>query len=133
MSQTKNPELIKEIHDKNAPLWAACMAVLCATGLATSWTDLGDFWRGYVLDITGPAWNYILIRGLFTKYRDNAWRRFFIPLRAFALMLIVAFGIETMQYFKLYDATYDPLDFLAYISLLVPVFILDQWQSSKSR
>jgi len=31
-----------------------------------------------------------------------------------------------MQYFELYDATFDPWDLVAYISILLPLFILDQ-------
>lgn len=123
----------KDIHNMFAPYWAAGIIIFCGAGLATTWVDFGAFWNGYVLDMTGPAWNYILVRGLFTKFRDNAWRRFFTPPLTFALMLIIAFGIETMQYFKLYDSTYDPFDFLAYVSLLIPVFILDTIQSSKGK
>lgn len=121
----------KDIHNKFAPYWAAGVIIFCGTGLATTWIDLGAFWKGYVLDMTGPAWNYILVRGLFTTYKDNAWTRFFTPAKTFALMLIVAFGIETMQYFEIYDSTFDPFDLLAYISILLPLFVLDTLQSSK--
>jgi len=93
--------------------------------------DLGPFWRGYVLDMTGPAWNYILFRGLFTYRADNAWTRFFTPRRTLLIFLFVCAGIEAAQYFRLYEATYDPWDFLAYISILVPVFLLDLRQSRR--
>ena len=128
----KGPTITQNLHDKFAPWWAAGLVVLCSTGLATIWTDLGDFWKGYVLDITGPAWNYILCRGLYRNYIENAWTRFFTPYRTLLIFLIVCTGIEIAQYLKLYDATYDPWDFLAYISILVPVFILDIYQSKSS-
>ncbi len=99
--------------------------VLCAAGLSTIWIDLGSFWKGYVLDITGPAWSYILFRLLYRSRVENAWTRFFTPVRTFVIFVIVCFGIEGAQYLKLYDSTYDPWDLLAYISILVPLFILD--------
>lgn len=125
------PGIEKQRHDKYAPYWAMTLVVLGAAGLATNWIDLGDFWKGYVLDMTGPAWNYILFRGLFTKRSNNAWTRFFTPARTFFIFLLVCFGIEMAQYFQLYEATYDPWDFLAYISLLLPLFILDLRQNRK--
>lgn len=112
-------------HNKQAPYWAALLVVLLLTGLSTIWFNLGAFWKGYVLDMVGPAWNYILFRGLFTSYADNRWTRFFTPLRTFIIFLAVCLGIELFQYFKVYDGTYDSWDFVAYAGLLVPVFMVD--------
>jgi hypothetical protein len=119
----------QEIHDKFAPFWAISLVIFATLGLSTNWLDLGAFWSGYVLDITGPAWNYILFRGLFTKYKEGAWFRFFTPTRTVLIFSAVCFGIETAQYFKLYDSTFDPFDLIAYISLLVPVFLVDLYQT----
>jgi len=105
------------------------MFVLLLTGLSSTWFYLGTFWNGYALDIAGPAWNYILFRGLFTTQADNRWTRFFTPVRTCFIFIVVCTGIELAQYFKLYDATFDPYDFVAYVSLLVPLFVLDVWQS----
>ncbi len=118
-------EIKRSRHDKYAPWWAAALIILCGTGLATIWIDLGAFWKSYALDMAGPAWSYILFRGLFTAKTDNAWTRFFTPTRTLVIFLFVCAGIETAQYFELYDATYDPWDFLAYISFLVPIFVID--------
>ena len=101
------------------------MVVLGATGLATNWIDLGAFWRGYVLDMTGPAWNYILFRGRFTARADNAWTRFFTPVRTLVAFVAVCAAIEGAQYLNLYDATFDPWDFVAYVSILLPLFLID--------
>jgi len=119
-----SPQLAS-IHNKQAPYWAAGLALLCGIGLATIWVDGPAFWKGYVLDMTGPAWNYILFRGRFTSQADNQWTRFFTPVRTVTIFIAVCFGIESAQYFHLYDATFDPWDFLAYISFLLPLFILD--------
>ena len=119
----------KHIHNKNAPYWAVGLVILCGTGLASTSIDLGSFWKGYGLDMTGPAWNYILFRGLFTSYKENAWTGFFTPLKTLMIFLFVCFGIEAMQYFNLYEATFDPFDLIAYISILFPLFLLDLKQS----
>ncbi len=76
--------------------------------------------------MTGPAWSYILFRGRFTAKKDNWWTRFFTPIRTVIIFIAVCFGIEAAQYFHLYDATFDPWDFLAYVSLLIPLFLLDR-------
>jgi hypothetical protein len=123
--QTEN-----SMHDKLAPYWAIALVIFAGTGLATIWIDLGAFWNGYVLDMTGPAWNYILFRGLYTSKANNAWTRFFTPKRTLLIFLLVCVAIETSQYFKLYDATYDPWDFLAYVSILLPLFIIDSKQNN---
>ena len=90
--------------------------------------DLGPFWKGYVLDITGPAWNYILVRRLYASYQENKWVRFFTPGRTLTLFIAVSYGIEAAQYLEFYDSTYDPWDLLCYLSLLVPLFTLDSLQ-----
>lgn len=113
-------------HDAAAPFWAAALVALCLTGLATIWLDLGSFWKGYVLDMTGPAWNYILFRGLFTSKAHNAWTRFFTPVTTVVSFLAFCFGVECAQYFGLYDATFDPWDLLAYVSIVVPLFLVDR-------
>jgi hypothetical protein len=126
-------EITKQRHEKYAPYWAAGLVIFGATGLATTRFDLGSFWSGYVLDMVGPAWNYILFRGLFTYHKDNAWTRFFTPVVTVSLFLIVCFSIELAQLLELYEATYDPWDFLAYTSILVPLFILDVIQNSNRK
>ena len=119
----------RKTHDELAPFWAAGLIIFGVTGLSTIWIDLGVFWRGYVLDMTGPAWNYILFRGLYTNQADNAWTRFFTPLNTISIFLIVCVGIESAQYFELYDSTFDPWDYLAYASILIPLFLLDSHQA----
>lgn len=115
----------KSRHDKYAPYWAMCLVVLCMTGVSTIWIHGGSFWKGYVLDMTGPAWSYILFRGLYRSETDNRWTRFFKPGTTLYLIIIVSFVIEGMQYFKIYGSTFDPLDFLAYVSILIPLFLVD--------
>ena len=126
MGSEDSPEkIIEKRHNAYAPFWALALIILAGTGIATTFFGSGTFWKGYVLDITGPAWNYILFRGLFTYKADNVWTRFFTPVNTFSIFLAVCAGIETAQYLELYEATYDPWDLLAYISILLPVFLID--------
>jgi hypothetical protein len=123
----------EKIHNKFAPYWAAGLVVFGILGLSTTVRYFGEFWNGYALDIFGPAWNYILFRMLFMEYKDNKWRSFFSPARTLVIFITVAGGIEMAQYFDLYDATWDPWDLLAYVSLLVPLFILDTIQTRRMK
>ena len=115
-------------HDRYAPCWAAALVILTSTGIATNWIDLGNFWKGYVLDIVGPAWAYILFRGLYTKETENIWTRFFTPEITLILLFIICVGIEIAQYMGLYKATFDIMDFLAYVSITLPIFLIDKLQ-----
>jgi hypothetical protein len=45
--------------------------------------------------------------------------------RTVIIFLLVSFAIEGAQYFELYDATFDPWDLLAYVSILLPLYVLD--------
>ena len=121
-----------EVHNKFAPYWAATLIVVGVIGVSTTWFKFGGFWNAYVLDICGPGWNYILFRLLFTEYRDNRWRRFFNPVRTVVIFIVFSFGVETAQFLELYESTFDPFDYLAYISLLLPLFIIDQRQQKKA-
>jgi len=118
-------------HDAAAPYWAAALVVLCTAGLLSGWLHLGWFWSGYVLDMAGPAWSYILVRGLFTGKTDNAWTRFFTPTRTLVVFVAFCAGVEGAQYLELYDATFDPWDLLAYVSILVPLFVVDRHLESR--
>ena len=112
-------------HDRAAPFWAAALILLGVVGLSTGVVDLGAFWKGYVLDITGPAWNYVLVRRLASAYVDNAWTRLFAPTRTLLIFIAVCYGIETAQYLELYEATFDPWDYLAYVAVLIPLYLTD--------
>ena len=116
------------MHNRNAPFWAAAFIIFGLSGIATTWVDLGNFWSGYMLDIMGPAWNYILFRGLFTYYAENKWTRFFTPVRTYVIFVFISFSIEGLQYLNVYNATFDPWDLVSYVSLLTPLFIIDIFQ-----
>ena len=122
-----------EAWNKAAPWWAGALVLFMLTGLLTSCIDLGSFWKGYMLDVVCPAWNYILFRTRFTARQENWWTRFFTPVKTFVLFAVVCIGIESAQFFNLYDATYDTWDFVAYFSLLFPLFLIDLFLLKKGK
>jgi len=81
--------------------------------------------------MTGPAWTYILVRRLFTAESRDRWALTFTPVVTFVVCTLVLFAIEGAQYLQWYESTFDPWDFVAYISLLLPAFILDLYQTRK--
>ncbi len=125
--------ITKRNHDKRAPFWALAMVVFAVAGLSTVWFNTGRFAESYLLDAAGPAWNYILFRGLFIGKTENRWTHFFTPVKTFVIFSAVCFSIETAQYFQWYASTFDPFDFPAYISLLLPIFCIDFIQSQKDK
>ena len=131
--ESVRPQRKQSRHDQLAPFWAIGFVILCGTGLSTIWIDLGAFWKGYVLDMTGPAWNYILFRNLYKSESDNRWTRFFTPGTTFILFIAVCLGIEGLQYYHFYDSTFDPWDLPAYVSILTPLFLIDVFISDRKK
>ena len=113
-------------HPGERRFWAASLIILGTNGLATGFYPVAGFWSSYVLDIVGPAWNYILIRGLFAKNQTTFISTFFKPEVALGSIIAACFLIETAQFLNLYEAHFDYFDFLAYISLVVPFYIIDK-------
>jgi hypothetical protein len=107
--------------------WKIALILLGITGLSSGISHSPGFWTSYVLDMVGPAWNYILIRGIYNSKYTTFFSIKFSPETAAVVIIGICFLIETSQYFKLYEARFDPYDFLAYLSLLLPCYILDKW------
>jgi hypothetical protein len=114
-------------HDSERRFWAALLILLCSFGLATGVRPAPGFWSSYVLDMTGPAWGYILLRGLFAKDQQTHLSAFFTPEVTLVFITTACTLIEIAQYLRLYEAHHDPYDFLAYVSLLVPCYVIDRW------
>ena len=84
-----------------------------------------NFWSGYVLDIAGPAWIYMLIRAQYNS-KGKFFNIKFSPELALFLIITLSFATEIMQYFEVYNSTYDPFDFLAYVSGTFVIYIIDK-------
>ena len=111
----------------NEPMyWKVSLVTFGTISLATGIIRVPGFWSSYMLDIMGPAWNYILIRGLFSRTQPAMLSRILIPEAALVLIVAICFLVEVAQYLRLYESTYDPFDFVAYVSLIVPCYIIDR-------
>jgi hypothetical protein len=114
-------------QSRNYLYWKVALITFGIIALATCLVPTPGFWSSYVLDIVGPAWIYILVRGLFSKTQPAMLARFLSPEVALVICIVACFLIESAQYFRLYEAHYDSLDFVAYVSLLVPCYATDRW------
>ncbi|MFC2088902.1 hypothetical protein ACFLSX_04810 [Calditrichota bacterium] len=106
--------------------WKITIIILGLIGLSTGVVKFNSFWTSYVLDIVGPAWNYILFRGLYSSKQSGFLSINFTPESALITILGICFIIETSQYFNIYNATFDSYDYLAYISVIVPIYLIDR-------
>jgi len=101
----------------------ATKSVIISTGIIKG----SGFWTSYVLDITGPAWCYILIRGQYKSRSAKFLTIRFSPELAFLLIIGICFIVETLQFFKVYTSTFDLYDLLAYFSGTFIVYLVDKY------
>ena len=106
--------------------WKVSLVLLGVISLSTGRSKRPGFWTSYVLDMAGPAWNYILIRGQYSAKKTFLSFRF-SPEFALFLVVGICFLIETSQYFKLYNAHFDPWDYIAYVSIVIPCYLIDKY------
>ena len=109
--------------------WKIALVVLGIVALSSGLVKKPGFWSSYVLDMVGPAWIYILLRCQYSSRTSKFMSIRFSPEGAFFLVFGIGVLIETSQFFKFYDATFDPLDYGAYVSLLLPCYLLDKYLS----
>jgi hypothetical protein len=111
--------------------WRAALITFGTVALASGLVESPGFWSSYLLDVVGPAWIYILIRELFAKTQPAMLARFVSPEGALAIVTVTCFLIEAAQYFRLYEAHFDPLDLVAYVSLAVSWYVADRWLTNR--
>jgi len=112
--------------DRTIRFWKGALIVLGIISLTSGLVRSPDFWSSYVLDIAGPAWIYVLLRAQYTTGDSGFLTIRFSPEVALSVIIIICFSIETAQYLELYDAHFDPYDYLAYISGILPVYLIDK-------
>jgi hypothetical protein len=115
-----------KINAKTTIFWKIAVIVLGLTSLSSGLVKGSEFWSGYVLDICGPAWCYVLIRVQYKNSSSTFLSVKFSPLLALSLITGICFIVEAMQYLEIYQATFDPYDFLAYFSGIFIVFMVDK-------
>lgn len=121
---------MKKVTDVRVILfWKTALIILGSLAILTCFIRISDFVSGYVLDMVGPAMGYILLRVQYTS-KQSTFLSFKFTLGLTALLISgICFLIETSQYFNLYDAYFDPWDYLAYISILIPCYLIDRYIS----
>lgn len=112
-------------------LWKVLLIILGIISLSSGLIKSPGFWTSYALDIAGPAWIYILLRGQYNLEKSAFLSIKFTPNQAISMVIGIGFIIEIMQYYKIYEAHYDPYDFIAYASLCIPIYLLDLWLTSR--
>ena len=120
-------------NNKETIFWKTSVILLCLTGLSTGFFKLPGFWTSYVLDIVGPAWCYILIRVQYRPAHSTFLSLRFSPELAGIIILGICVMIETSQYFKLYDAHFDPWDFGAYASGTILFYASDKYMLKRKK
>jgi len=123
-------ESMKKLTDVRVILfWKTALITLGSLAMLTCFIRISDFVSGYVLDMVGPAMGYILLRVQYTSKQSTFLSFKFTPGLTALLISGICFLIETSQYFNLYDAYFDPWDYLAYISILIPCYLIDRYIS----
>lgn len=110
-------------HSRSAWNFTALFAV--TTGGITQFVDFEGFIGSYWFDMTYPVFIYIYLR----KTRRAGEHKYSSPIHqniALMLALVPPFLLETLQFFNWYKGTFDPIDFLAYLSLVVPAYLIDR-------
>jgi len=95
--------------------------------------EIDGFWNNYLLDIAFPAFWYLTLRGISKAENMHPLLQKLSPSISFSLLIGVTFILEIGQYFGFYWGTYDPIDFLAYMSLLGPCFLIEIWGLKNQR
>jgi hypothetical protein len=107
--------------------WKLLLILLGLLVLTSGLLKAPGFWSSYLLDISGPAMGYVLLRARYSSGNQTFLTLRFSPETALQIVIVICFLIETSQYFKLYPSYFDPFDYLAYISGVVVVYVFDKW------
>lgn len=121
------------IHETETIFWKIAIIILGIVSLLTGIIKPSELWTSYLLDITGPAWIYILIRGQYKSQKATFLTIKFSPELALFLIVGICFAIETMQLLKLYESTFDPWDYLAYFSGTFLIYLIDTQINKKGK
>ena len=113
--------------------WKISHLLLSILSGALAFIDIPGFWSSYLFDVVFPVWLYVSLRSLYREKQAGGPIRPLPPEAALLAILAVGCFLETSQYFGLYKGHFDPLDYLAYVSVIVPCYLTDKWQLSKTR
>ena len=111
--------------------WLTFGAFFLTAGLNMAHISAG-FATNHLADLAGPAWLYIVFRGLATLQRRTQFGRVLgaTPARAALILFAGSTITEVSQYYwpiGLFPGRFDPLDILTYACGLLPLYLLDRW------
>ena len=118
--------MTEQIKNYHLIFWKIVVIILGLISLSTGIIKGPGFWTSYALDITGPAWGYALIRVQYKSKNQTFFNIKFTPEIAFLLIVGICFIVESLQFFEIYDSTFDLFDFLAYFSGAFSIYVIDK-------
>jgi hypothetical protein len=109
-------------------------AYLVAAALNMTHTAAG-FATNHLADIAGPAWLYIISRGLGAPHRHTRIRRLVgaTAERAAAILFLASTATEISQRFwpsGPFPGRFDPFDIGAFALGIMPLYLLDRWSGA---
>ncbi len=110
--------------------WVLFTAFLGAGALNMTHTAAG-FATNHLADLVGPAWLYIVFRGLAEPEKRNRLGRFLgaTPERAATILFVGSSATEITQTYwpsGLFSGRFDPLDIAAFAIGLLPLYLVDK-------
>lgn len=117
--------------------WILFGAFLVAAVLNMTETAAG-FATNHLADLVGPAWLYIVFRGLAEPEKRNRLGRTLgaTPERAATILFIGSSVTEIAQIYwptGVFAGTFDPLDIVAFAIGILPLYLADKVLSSAAR
>ena len=117
--------------------WVLFGAFLVAAVLNMTETPAG-FATNHLADLVGPAWLYIVFRGLAEPEKRNRLGRFIgaTPERAAIILFAGSSATEIAQIYwpsGLFAGRFDPLDIVAFAIGLFPLYLVDTRLQASSR
>jgi hypothetical protein len=110
--------------------WVLFGAFLVAAVLNMTETPAG-FATNHLADVVGPAWLYIVFRGLAEPEKRTRLGRFLgaTPERAATILFVGSSATEITQIYwpsGLFAGRFDPLDIAAFAIGLLPLYLVDK-------
>jgi len=122
--------------------WVLFGAFLVAAVLNMTETPAG-FATNHLADVVGPAWLYIVFRGLAEPEKRTRLGRFLgaTPERAATILFLGSSATEITQIYwpsGIFAGRFDPLDIAAFAIGLLPLYLVDKklrasWKEAESR
>ena len=105
--------------------WKILLWLLLVLGSSAALVGVPGLWSSYLFDICFPAFLYIHLRGLARGVPAQPWLNSLSPPMTLGLIIGITYLLESLQFLGAYKGYFDPFDYLAYVSVLVPCYVLD--------